>query len=508
MSSGGIKLQLRAGLRQRLGLTPRLQQSLRLLQLSSLELVAELQQALESNIMLEQQADGEEQQGNELAADDADYEASEGLQDADMTAEQITDELPVDVSWEDLYGDYQSYAGERRSAAPIEAWGEENESLQTHLLGQLKLLDLGSQEQLIASYLVDALDSNGYLTEAPAELCTVLCANDQLNDVQPEMFERILSVIQDLEPAGIGARSLQECLRLQLHQLAEDAPAVAVADALTLVEGHLPRLAQDAPAGLVDELGWPDERLERALQLVRSLDPHPGAQVGSGRTTYIVPDLYVSRKNGRWELSLNQEALPKLRINPQYLALAHGRAPEVRRLKADLQEARWLLRNLHDRQAMLLKVANNIVLRQRAFLERGEEAMKPLVLGDVADALQVHESTVSRAISGKYIHSPQGVHELRFFFSSGLGDEGQRHSSTAVRAMIRRLIEQEPSSKPLSDSKLAVLLSEQGIRVARRTVAKYREGMHIPPSHERKYRPAAAQTHAKRVLKTPPVTRR
>lgn len=501
MKPGGIKLQLRAGLRQRLGLTPRLQQSLRLLQLSSLELVAELQQALESNIMLEQQADGEEQQGNEPAADSSDSETSEGLQDADMTAEQITDELPVDVSWEDLYGDRQSYAGERRRAVPIEALGEENESLQAHLLGQLKLLDLGAQEQLIASYLVDALDSNGYLTEDPAELCAALCANGQLNSVQPQAFERVLSVVQDLEPTGVGARSLQECLRLQLHQLARDGPAVA--DALTLVEGHLPQLGQDAPAGLAHELGWHGERFKRALQLVRSLDPHPGAQVSSGRTTYIVPDLYVSRKNGRWELSLNQEALPRLRINPQYLALARGRAPEARRLKTDLQEARWLLRNLHDRQEMLLKVANNIVLRQRAFLEHGEEAMKPLVLGDVADALQVHESTVSRAISGKYIHSPRGVHELKFFFSGSLGDEERRHSSTAVRAIVRRFIEQEPASKPLSDSKLATLLSEKGIRVARRTVAKYRESMRIPPSHERKYRPATGQAHSKR--KTSPI---
>ena len=479
-----MKLQLRAGLRQRLGLTQRLQQSLRLLQLSTQDLRAELQQALESNIMLEQQADGDDASENAPVADDADNESPEELRDADMTAEEISEELPMDVAWQDLYGDYQPQGATGRAAAPIEALWEGSKTLHDHLAEQLKLQGLTPREQIIASCLVDALDDNGYLSESTEELCAAMGANGQLAQPRPEEFERMLRVVQELEPAGIGARNLQECLRLQLRQLTEGAPVVT--DAMALVDAHLPQLAQGDFAAMARQLGWPRERLERAARLVRSLDPHPGARLEEDRTRYAVPDLYVTRKDGRWQLSLNQEALPGLRINPQYQALARGRAPDAHRLKADLQEARWLLRSLHERQEMLLKVANSIVQRQLAFLEHGEEAMKPLILGDVANELQVHESTVSRAIAGKYIHSPQGLHELKFFFSSGLNGTDRRHSSTAVRAMIRRLIEQETARLPLSDSALAELLSGQGIQVARRTVAKYRESMAIPPSHERK----------------------
>ncbi len=480
-----MKMRLELGLRQKLRLTLQVRQSLRLLQLSTLKLKDELQLALEENIMLEEEGPDAEASPEEESDAESSPEAPEA--DADETAEPVPElaglpeDLPVDVAWEDVYGDYRA-APTGSTALPIETLRAKSESLPDYLLSQLNLLDLNPRQCFIALCLLDALDDNGYLSEALPELCESMDESGQIENPQLDEFAGVLQIIQTLDPAGVGARDPKECLLLQLQQQPPHTPGHA--DAVWLVEHHLPELALADSNGLGP--GWDQDRLEQARRLIRSLNPHPGSQIGDARTDYIAPDVYVTKKGDRWALTLNQEALPRLRINAQYLPLAHGRGACAHRLKKDLEEARWLQRSLNERNRQILRVANSIVYRQRAFLEHGEEYMKPLVLGDIATELDIHESTVSRTIAGKYIHSPRGVHELKFFFSSSLEGTDKRYSSTAVRAIIRKLIDHESPQKPLNDSRLAAELGGHGITVARRTVAKYRETMGIPPSHERR----------------------
>ena len=481
-----MKMRQELGLQQKLRITQQLRQSLRLLQLSTLNLKAELQLALEKNIMLEEEPETEASPEDEVVADAASSEALEA--DAEEDAEPapelagVPEDLPVDAAWEDVYSDYQA-APAGTTTLSMDTLRAKNESLPEYLLSQLNLLDLTPRQRFIALCLLDALDDNGYLSEALPALCESLGQSGQIETPQLAEFAEVLRIIQTLDPAGVGARDPKECLLLQLQQ--QPPQTRGCADAIWLVEYHLTELpALSATNGLGPE--WDQDRLEQARRLIRSLNPHPGDQIGSARTDYVTPDVYVTKKGDRWLVALNQEALPRLRINAQYLPLAQGRDSCAHRVKQDLQEARWLLRSVNERNRQLLRVANSIVYRQRAFLEHGEEQMKPLVLGDIAEELLINESTVSRTIAGKYIHSPQGLHELKFFFSSSLDGENKRHSSTAVRAMIRKLIDHEPPQKPLNDGRLADALGGHGITVARRTVAKYREAMGIPPCHERR----------------------
>ena len=477
-----MKMRQELGLQQKLRLTQQLRQSLRLLQLSTLSLKAELQLALEKNIMLEEEGpDAEASPEDEVTAEAQEADAEEDAEPVQELA-GLPEDLPVDAAWEDVYSDYKA-APAGTAALAMDTLRAKNESLPEYLLSQLNLLDLTPRQRFIALYLLDALDDNGYLSETLPALCESMDQSGQIENPQPDEFAEVLRIIQTLDPAGVGARDPKECLLLQLQQQPLQTPGHA--DAIWLVEYHLTELPTLADTnGLGPE--WDQGRLEQARRLIRSLNPHPGDQIGGPRTDYVTPDVYVTKKAARWVVALNQEALPRLRINAQYLPLAQGRGSCANHLKKDLQEARWLLRSVNERNRQLLRVANSVVYRQRAFLEHGEEQMKPLVLGDIAAELLINESTVSRTIAGKYIHSPQGLHELKFFFSSSLDGKDKRHSSTAVRAMIRKLIDHEPPQKPLNDSRLADALGGHGIKVARRTVAKYRKAMGIPPCHERR----------------------
>ena len=486
-------LQLRIG--QNLTMTPQLQQAIRLLQLSSLELRTEVQEALESNMMLEVDEDDEEEpvegpeNDSKQAADTV--EAESGLQN-----DSLPDDLPVDSVWDDVY---DSYSYQTTSVADPELSGYDNqrapsESLHDYLRWQLNLTPTSETDRAIAMAIIDALDDDGYLTLSLEDIHETLGPDIKGDDPQDESslgieeVRAVLHIIQAMDPPGVGATDLRECLSIQLRQLPAD---VAWRDkALMLVDQHLQALASRDYNQLMRQLRLNREELQQVLDLVQSLNPRPGGQIQDTQPEYIVPDVYVRKEKGVWKVELNNEAIPQLRINSSYAQMIKraDNSSDNTSLKNHLQEARWFIKSLQSRSETLLRVATAIVERQQAFLEQGEEAMKPLVLHDIAEALGMHESTISRVTTRKYMHTPRGIFELKYFFSSHVSTSmGGTCSSTSIRAQIKKLISEEPPQKPLSDSKLASILSERGIEVARRTVAKYREAMSIPPSNERKH---------------------
>ena len=500
-------LQLRLG--QQLTMTPQLQQAIRLLQLSTVELQIEIQQALESNPMLEALEDGEDEgsgaDGPEAAADPvgevsveepatlaaADESASEALAElpqSDAQEQAIPEELPVDSAWEDVYDNAWLPAaggadGEEREG--LEPRGTATESLREHLLWQLNLTPFSETDTAIALAIIDAIDDDGYLSVPLEEIHQGLAPELQ---VELAEVEAVLHRIQRFDPVGVGARDLRECLLVQLAQLPEDTPWRE--EAMRLVGEHLELLAAHDYTQLRRRLRLDEQALRAVVGLIRTLNPRPGSALPGPEPEYVIPDVFVRKQRGVWRVELNPEALPRLRINPQYAALVRraDSSEENAYLRSHLQEARWFLKSLQSRNETLLKVATCIVERQRAFLEYGEEAMKPMVLRDVAEAVGMHESTISRVTTQKYMHTPRGIYEFKYFFSSHVGTtDGGECSATAIRAMIRKLIAAEDPRKPLSDSKIAQILHErEGINVARRTVAKYREAMAIPPSNERR----------------------
>lgn len=503
-------IQLRLG--QHLTMTPQLQQAIRLLQLSTIELNLEIQQALESNMMLEM-SEGE---GGEGVVDDADrflreadsnggeapaasdsaptsaseFDASAEVPDRLDTGEtpratDIPDELPVDTAWEDIYdaGPLLPSGGSSASEdMEFENQRGATETLIDHLRWQLNLTPMSEADRAIAMTIIDAIGNDGYL-EAGMEELLEACGPEYEADEICAVIKRI----QQFDPAGVCARDLRECLLLQLAQLPADTPCLA--DARRLVDEHLQLLATRDYTQLLRKMKLGREELQQVINLIQSLNPRPGSQFATADTEYVVPDVYVRRKAGKWQVELNPETVPSLRINRRYASMIRraDNSPDNTSLRAHLQEARWFIKSLQSRGETLLKVATAIVERQRAFLEHGEEAMKPLVLHDIAEILGMHESTISRVTTRKYMHTPRGIYELKYFFSSHVSTAtGGEASSTAIRAVIRKLIDAENAMKPLSDSTIAQILSDQGINVARRTVAKYREAMNIPPSHERK----------------------
>ncbi|MFO7639933.1 MAG: RNA polymerase factor sigma-54 [Candidatus Competibacteraceae bacterium] len=480
-------LQLRLG--QQLTMTPQLQQAIRLLQLSSLELQGEVQAVLDSNLMLERADDPQDlpvppETLAAQAAADSSAETEVGAK-----ADQLPDELPVDSVWEDIYESSDgatSYSrGEDEEWDPYERYAGAGESLHDHLYWQMRLTPFDDRALLVATAIIDAIDESGYLRQSLEEICQGLrdeCA------VTPTEAEAVLKLVQHFDPQGVGARSPAECLLLQLEALPEDTPWLA--EARCLVESHLELLADRDFTGLMRRLKVSREELQGIISLIQSLDPHPGAHWSNVAPQYVIPDVIVYRQKHVWRVELNAENSPKLRINARYAALARqaGQSDDKVYLKNHLQEARWFLKSLQNRNETLLKVATCIVERQREFLERGDEYMKPLILRDIAETLSMHESTISRVTTQKYLHTPRGIYELKYFFSSHVGtSDGGECSSTAIRAMIRKLIQAEDPGKPLSDHKIAGLLGAEGIQVARRTVAKYREAMSIPPSSDRKH---------------------
>ncbi|WEJ73293.1 RNA polymerase factor sigma-54 [Pseudomonas sp. PSE14] len=486
---------------QQLTMTPQLQQAIRLLQLSTLDLQQEIQEALESNPMLERQEDGEDYDNSDPMADGAESAptASSNIQDnyqesttptadsldEDQWAERIPSELPVDTAWEDIY----QTSASSLPASDDDEWDftartSAGESLQSHLLWQLNLAPMSDTDRLIGLSIIDGINNDGYLEES---LDDILASIDPELGVEMDEVEVVLRRVQQMEPAGVGARNLRECLLLQLRQM--PANTYLLNEAQKLVSDHLDLLGSRDYSQLMRRMKLKEDELRETIELIQSLHPRPGSQIESGEAEYVVPDVIVRKHNERWLVELNQEAVPRLRVNSQYAGLVRraDSSADNTFMRNQLQEARWFIKSLQSRNETLMKVATQIVEHQRGFLEYGEEAMKPLVLHDIAEAVGMHESTISRVTTQKFMHTPRGIFELKYFFSSHVStSEGGECSSTAIRAIIKKLVAAESPKKPLSDSKIAGLLEAQGIQVARRTVAKYRESLGIAPSSERK----------------------
>ncbi len=477
-------LQLKIG--QNLAMTPQLQQAIRLLQLSSLELKNEIQDALDSNMMLEVDEEDQDKAANNDNKPSA-LKESNDLQLSDkIETIEIPEDIPVDTDWDDIY---QSNYSVGSTPTAIDGDFLENQNVQTrsladHLLWQLNLVPLSDTDKTLAETIIDFIDRDGYLTSTLEEILPI---TGNLEDVGIEELEATLRLIQSFEPTGIGARNLCECLGLQINQLPEETPWLA--QARNIITNHIDLLASHDYNGLIKKTGVTRDQLSEIITLIQSLNPRPGNQIQDTPIQYIVPDVFVKKDNARWIVELNSEITPKLKINSAYANMIK-RADNSRdnsSLKEHLQEAKWLIKSLQSRSETLLKVSACIIERQQPFLELGEEAMKPMVLHDIADALDLHESTISRVTTNKYMHTPRGIFELKYFFSSHVGNAGgDPTSSTAIRALIKKLVAEESPQKPLSDNKISSLLAAQGINVARRTIAKYREALSIPPSNERK----------------------
>jgi len=474
-------LQLRLG--QQLTMTPQLQQAIKLLQLPVLELQAQVQLALESNVMLEV----EEEESQELTpleqqqAVDQAPDADEGPREEEVSVEMV-----------DPWDDTSTPAGEKRTNddddRPLEFADEAERDLHQHLIWQLETSPLDPRQVWIGEAIIDALNDDGYLTESLADILASLTTD---LPVTADEVEQVLAYVQTFDPAGIGARSVSECLCLQLSQLEPETSGRDLA--LRLARDHLQDVADRDVATLRRALDVDEEALQEAMALIQGCQPRPGSAFQSSQPEYIVPDVFVKRTASGWAVEINPASVPRLRVNQSYAGVV-ARSADYATLRAQLQEARWLIRSLEIRRETLLKVARTIVQRQSAFLEKGDEAMEPMILRDVAEAVSMHESTISRVTTGKYMHTPRGIFEFRYFFSSHVaGTDGGDVSSVAIRARIRRLIADEDGARPLSDAQLAELLASEGIKVARRTVAKYRESLGLASSSERRQTAARQQ---------------
>jgi RNA polymerase sigma-54 factor len=478
-------LQLRIG--QQLTMTPQLQQAIRLLQLSTLELQTEVQDALESNPMLEQEDGENDLPETENSAADTAEASSDSTQGAEGSNETIPDELPTDSNWDDTFdtGTVSSSAPDQANTRDIfETITVSSGGIHGHLTWQLELTHFSETDTLIAHTIIDAIDDSGYLSTSIQEITDSL---DKSLEVEPDEVQAVLHRIQQFDPVGIGARNLQECLQLQLQQFNKDTPWLR--EAKILIRDYFGLLSNRDFSKLGRKMKLSTNALKKVIDFIQGLNPRPGAQFNDTEPEYIVPDVYVTKKNGKWTVELNAESIPKLRINSLYANMVKrgSNSKDNNYLRDNLQEARWFLKSLQSRHETLMKVANCIIERQRGFLDHGEEAMRPLVLRSIAEAIDMHESTISRVTTRKYMHTPRGIFELKFFFSSHVSTEaGGECSATAIRAIIKKLVAAENPSKPLSDNKMASVLAEQGINVARRTIAKYREALSISPSNERK----------------------
>lgn len=470
-------LQLR--LSQQLAMTPQLQQAIRLLQLSTLELQQELQQALESNPLLEQIDTHEE-------IDTRETQDSETLDTADaLEQKEMPEELPLDASWDTIYtaGTPSGTSGDYIDDELPVYQGETTQTLQDYLMWQVELTPFSDTDRAIATSIVDAVDDTGYLTVPLEDILESM--GDEEIDI--DEVEAVLKRIQRFDPVGVAAKDLRDCLLIQLSQFDKTTPWLE--EARLIISDHLDLLANHDFRTLMRVTRLKEDVLKEAVNLIQSLDPRPGQSIQTGRPEYVIPDVLVRKHNGHWTVELNSDSIPRLQINQHYASMCNNARNDgdSQFIRSNLQDAKWLIKSLESRNDTLLRVSRCIVEQQQAFFEQGEEYMKPMVLADIAQAVEMHESTISRVTTQKYLHSPRGIFELKYFFSSHVNTEGGGEaSSTAIRALVKKLIAAENPAKPLSDSKLTSLLSEQGIMVARRTVAKYRESLSIPPSNQRK----------------------
>ena len=446
--------------------------------------------------------------------------------------QDLPDDLPVDSNWDDLYQE-ATYTSSSRGAEEddydLEGRNSTQETLYDQLIWQLNLTPMSPMDNAIAIAIIESIDERGYLTTSPEDIRESLLAQSEIvadlfrnqdeellalgidprqalgrdpdddpeaadtgpdadwHDISIEEVNAVLHRVQQFDPPGVAARDLRECLLIQLKQLPAD--TLYREEAIKVVDQFIEQLGSRDFTTIMRKGKLSESQLKEAIKLIQTLNPYPGSHVDSDRTEYVVPDVIVTKEKGRWKVELNPEATPRLKVNNSYASLIQraDSSSDNTFLKNNLQEARWFIKSLLSRNETLLKVATKIVEYQIDFFEQGEEAMKPLVLHDIAEAVEMHESTISRVTTQKYMHTPRGIFELKYFFSSHVSTgSGGECSSTAIRAMIKKLIAGEEPKKPLSDSKIAKLLEEQDIKVARRTIAKYREAMNIPPSNERK----------------------
>lgn len=458
----GMELRLR----QHLALTPQLQQALRLLQLSALEFAQEMEQALNTNPFLEEDPD-----------------APRPTNDANGTAEVAPAEAPAPAQDQEYDDPAESRFGSETESRPAHDgeesdwtdWTEAEPTLREHLRRQLLISQMGERDRALAHFIIDALDEDGFLHTPLEELAALIPGEHEVDATE---LMASLRLVQQLEPAGVAARSLQECLLLQLQALEEDSPERQLA--ITLVRDHLPLLANREFIRLQQMLACDDHALHSARTLIRSLDPRPGRRFGPDSARYVIPDVLVMKQRGRWVAVMNRSVLPRIRLNRAYAEMM-GRRSGGTPLARHLQEARWLIRNMEQRYCTIQRVADAIVAKQRNFFEYGDVAMKPLALRDIATELKLHESTVCRVTNGKYMATSRGLYEFKHFFSRQLAtDNGGACSPTAIRAVLKEMIATEDPKDPLSDAQLARLLAQQGLRVARRTVTKYRALLKVP----------------------------
>jgi len=500
-------LQLRIG--QQLTMTPQLQQAIKLLQLSTLELQQEIQEVLESNPLLEvtenspNDTNEDSDNSNEKLEDafsantnSTEQTSSEGSEEVSTTIDEmsttealaqndIPEELNIDTTWEESYSAGVSNTG--AVSSPTEDFtyqGETSDSIQDHLLWQMELTPFSETDRTVAIAIIEAVDDAGYLTVS----CDDILESVGIDGLELDEVEVVLKRINVFDPIGVAACSIADCLIIQLNQFDDNTPYLK--ESKHIISEHIDLLGNRDYRQLMRKTKLKEDQLREVMRLIQTLNPRPGDAVIKGDDQYVIPDVSVDKKNGRWIVELNPDTAPKLAINKQYAAMTKttkSSTDDGQFIRSNLQEAKWFIKSLESRNDTLLKVSNCIVQRQQGFLEHGAEAMRPMVLNDIAEAVDMHESTISRVTTQKYMHTPRGIFELKYFFSSHVSTEnGGECSSTAIRSLIKKLILAETPAKPLSDSKMADLLAEQGINVARRTIAKYRESLSIPPSNQRK----------------------
>ena len=467
-------LELKLG--QHLAMTPQLQQAIRLLQLSTLDLQQEVQSMLESNPLLDEET-----------GDDGGGPVPETLEppsedrQLDLAAEDtLPDELPVDSQWDDVFdlGTSGSGSAADEDLPDFESRNSHSQSLQDYLRWQADMTHFSPDERNMAELIIDAIDERGYLAESLEELAVNM-------NVQEDALLAVLLRVQDFDPPGVGARDLSECLLLQLKQMVEGGAPVLLAQ--RIVKDHLQALARHDYPRLCAALGVDEEALRAAMALISALNPKPGEEVGAESTEYVIPDVIVRWTGKRLRVDMNPEAMPKLRINRRYAGMAGGKDAVHKYIQDQLNEARWFIKSLQSRQDTILKVARAIVERQKDFFASGPESMRPMVLRHIAEAVEMHESTVSRVTNQKYMITPRGLYEFKYFFSSHVGtDSGGSASATAIRALLIKMTQAESARHPLSDAEIAKVLADQGIQIARRTVAKYREAANIPAASQRR----------------------
>ncbi len=489
-------LQLKLG--QQLAMTPQLQQAIRLLQLSTLDLQQEIQDALDTNPLLELD-DAQEvtfdtclddeffiddilhtnQQNNLDTLADPEYlDATEALGNTDMPVE-----LPLDTSWDAIYSANTEHTGLLQGDEPFSYQGETKETLHDYLNWQVQLTPFTELDNAIAITILDAIDDKGYLTISLEDIQESL----GIEGVELDEIETVLKRIQQFEPLGVGSRSLQECLLLQLAHYPKNTPFLT--ETCALLKTHMDLLANRDFRQILKATKLKESELKMMMDLIQTLNPRPGNFIVTNEAQYIVPDVSVIKIENSWQVLINPESIPRLKINQDYAKLCKKStlATDGQFIRNHEQDAKWLIKSLESRNDTLLKVAQCIAAQQQDFFEYGEEAMKPMVLNDIAQAVDMHESTISRITTQKFMHTPRGIFELKYFFSSHVNTEnGGECSSTAIRALVRKMVAGENPVKPLSDSKITTLLAQQGIQVARRTIAKYRESLGIAPSNQRK----------------------